>query len=153
MSDADAALADMDRAGVAVRVLSAPPFAFPVVDAPGAAGYADDFNAELGAVVARSGGRLVGLGMVALGDRDRVTRQLDAMAAADGIAGVAIPRWSTGIPWTPIRCGMSSPRRPGWTWRFWSIPCSWRARSGRVLPGQPDRQPGRVRDRRRQRSC
>ena len=33
MSDATAITADMDRAGVAVRVLSAPPFAFPLTAA------------------------------------------------------------------------------------------------------------------------
>ncbi|AQT80259.1 2-hydroxy-3-carboxy-6-oxo-7-methylocta-2,4-dienoate decarboxylase [Mycolicibacterium litorale] len=91
MSDADAALADMDRVGVGVRVLSAPPFAFPLGATAGAVGYADAFNAALADVVGRSGGRLVGLGMVTLGDAAQVTRQLESMAAVEGVAGVAIP--------------------------------------------------------------
>ncbi|MGY4709116.1 amidohydrolase family protein [Mycolicibacterium sp. CBM1] len=91
MSDHHVALTDMDRTGVGVRVLSAPPFAFPLVDAPGAAGYADDFNAALAQLVAGSGGRLAGLGMVALGDAGQMTRQLEMLADTEGIAGVAIP--------------------------------------------------------------
>ncbi|BBY67297.1 amidohydrolase family protein [Mycolicibacterium helvum] len=91
MSDSGATLADMDRAGVGVRVLSAPPFAFPLVPGPGATTYADDFNAALGDVVARAGGRLLGMGVVTLGDSAEVTRQLGALADIEGIAGVAIP--------------------------------------------------------------
>ncbi|GAY19433.1 amidohydrolase family protein [Mycobacterium sp. shizuoka-1] len=91
MSDPAAAVADMDRAGVGVRVLSAPPFAFPLVAGADASGYADAFNTALGRVVAGHGGRLAGLGMVALGDNAQATRHLETMAAIEGIAGVAIP--------------------------------------------------------------
>ncbi|BBZ76327.1 2-hydroxy-3-carboxy-6-oxo-7-methylocta-2,4-dienoa te decarboxylase [Mycolicibacterium anyangense] len=91
MSDPAAAVLDMDRAGIGVRVLSAPPFAFPLVPGPAAAHYAEAFNAALGEVVANSGGRLVGLGMVTLGDAGEATRQLETMAAIEGIGGVAIP--------------------------------------------------------------
>lgn len=91
MSDPDAALSDMDRVGVGVRVLSAPPFAFPLMGTVDAVGYADDFNTALGEVVGHTGGRLIGLGMVTLGDAVQVTRQLESMAAVDGIAGVAVP--------------------------------------------------------------
>ena len=91
MTDPVAAVSDMDRAGVGVRVLSAPPFAFPLIAGPGAVTYADEFNSALAEVVGRPGGRLVGLGMVALGDNAQATRQLETMAAVEGIAGVAIP--------------------------------------------------------------
>lgn len=115
MSDHTAALTDMDRTGVGVRVLSPPPFAFPVVDAPGAAGYADHFNAALGDVVARSGGRLAGLGMVALGDAGEVTRQLEAMVRAEGIAGVAIPPLVDGrsVDSAPLRHVLAEATRLG----------------------------------------
>lgn len=91
MSDPGAAVRDMDRAGVGVRVLSAPPFAFPLTPGDEAAGYADAFNTALGEVVAMSGGRLLGLGMVTLGDAARATRQLTTLAETEGIGGVAIP--------------------------------------------------------------
>lgn len=91
MSDSGAALADMDRVGVGVRVLSAPPFAFPLVGSAEAVRYADDFNTLLAEVVAGSGGRLVGMGMVTLGNAAEATRQLEAMAGVEGVAGVAVP--------------------------------------------------------------
>ena len=108
MSDIDAILADMREAGVGVRVLSAPPFAFPVgsgdgdsdgdsdadgdCDSDGDAGdYVRAFNAALAAAVAGSAGRLVGLGMVSLTDADQARQQLAELAATAGIAGVAIP--------------------------------------------------------------
>lgn len=52
MSDAVAITEDMDRAGVAVRVLSAPPFAFPLTGA--GAEYAVAFNTALADVVGKS---------------------------------------------------------------------------------------------------
>jgi aminocarboxymuconate-semialdehyde decarboxylase len=91
MSDSVATLADMDRAGVGVRVLSAPPFAFPLEPGPEAATYADDLNTALGDLVGRSSGRLLGMGVVTLVDGAETTRQLEALAGVDGIAGVAIP--------------------------------------------------------------
>jgi len=90
MSDVAAIEQDMRAAGVGVRVLSAPPFAFPVGDQD-AGEYVQAFNDALAGVVAGSGGRLVGLGMVTLDGRSGVTEQLAALAATPGIAGVAIP--------------------------------------------------------------
>ncbi|WP_020104302.1 amidohydrolase family protein [Mycobacterium sp. 360MFTsu5.1] len=89
MSDAAAITDDMDRAGIAVRVLSAPPFAFPLTGA--GAEYAGAFNTALADVVKRSEGRLLGLGIVALGEPADITVQLTALRDTAGIVGVAIP--------------------------------------------------------------
>ncbi|WP_030752848.1 amidohydrolase family protein [Streptomyces sp. NRRL S-31] len=89
MSDVTAIRADMAEAGVAVRVLSAPPFAFPV--AGPAPDYVDAFNDSLAAVVADSGGALAGLGLVPLDDAAAATARLVGLASVPGIAGVAIP--------------------------------------------------------------
>ncbi len=90
MSDLAAIRSDMDTARVGVRVLSAPPFAFPVGDAD-AHSYVDEFNEALAAAVAASAGTLVGLGLVELHDAAAVRDRLAALAAVPGIAGVAIP--------------------------------------------------------------
>ncbi|BBZ58199.1 amidohydrolase family protein [Mycolicibacterium phocaicum] len=89
MSDAVAITEDMDRAGVAVRVLSAPPFAFPLTGA--GAEYAVAFNTALADVVGKSEGRFLGLGIVALGEPQDITSQLTALRGTAGIVGVAIP--------------------------------------------------------------
>lgn len=91
MSDEAAILEDMARAGVAVRVLSAPPFAFPLTDEAAGAVYAQAFNTALADVVGRADGKLLGLGIVSLGPPELVTTQLTALRDTDGIAGVAIP--------------------------------------------------------------
>jgi aminocarboxymuconate-semialdehyde decarboxylase len=90
MSDVAAVRADMATARVGVRVLSAPPFAFPVGNAD-ADDYVTAFNAALADVVAESDGTLVGLGLVGLHDASAVRGRLTALAATPGIAGVAIP--------------------------------------------------------------
>ncbi|GAA4711671.1 amidohydrolase family protein [Pseudonocardia yuanmonensis] len=89
MSDVPAIRADMAAAGIGVRVLSAPPFAFPV--AGPAAAYVEAFNSALGAIVAGSGGALVGLGLVSLDAPGPATAQLEELAGRPGIAGVAVP--------------------------------------------------------------
>ncbi|MFJ8818880.1 amidohydrolase family protein [Amycolatopsis thermoflava] len=89
MSDVPAIVAGTAAAGLGVRVLSAPPFAFPV--AGPAAEYVDAFNTALAEVVASAGGALAGLGLVSLDDDAVVTEQLKRLAAQPGIAGVAIP--------------------------------------------------------------
>ena len=90
MSDVAAVRQDMRAAGVGVRVLSAPPFAFPV-GGGNSVDYVRSFNDALGGVVAGSDGTLVGLGMVSLEDAETCRTQLAALADAPGIAGVAIP--------------------------------------------------------------
>jgi len=90
MSDVAAIRQDMRAAGVGVRVLSAPPFAFPV-GGGNSVDYVRSFNDALADVVAGSEGTLVGLGMVSLEDADTCRAQLAALADTPGIAGVAIP--------------------------------------------------------------
>lgn len=91
MSDEAAIVRDMARTGVAVRVLSAPPFAFPLTGEAEGADYARAFNTSLADVVRRADGNLLGLGIVSLGTPELVTAQLTDLRATDGIAGVAIP--------------------------------------------------------------
>lgn len=91
MSDEAAIIEDMDRAGVAVRVLSAPPFAFPLSGEAGGADYARAFNTALADVVSRTDGKLLGLGVVSLGAPEEITAQLTVLRDTEGIVGVAIP--------------------------------------------------------------
>jgi len=90
MSDVSAIRDDMRVAGVGVRVLSAPPFAFSVGGGD-SVGYVEAFNQSLADVVGGSDGHLVGLGMVSLEDPEECLRQLAILAQTRGIAGVAIP--------------------------------------------------------------
>lgn len=96
MSDVPAILDDMRRADVGVRVLSAPPFAFPLESGAEADAYVSAFNTELATVVSGADGALLGLGMVTLADTASVTEQMTALAGTDGIAGVAIPPLADG---------------------------------------------------------
>ncbi|MFF0223479.1 amidohydrolase family protein [Streptomyces sp. NPDC004629] len=91
MSDVGDILTDMRTAGVGVRVLSAPPFAFPVGAAAGTDAYVAAFNEALSAVVSDADGRLVGLGMVSLDDPAEARAQMEQLAGTDGMAGIAIP--------------------------------------------------------------
>ncbi len=95
MSDVSAIREDMSAAGIGVRVLSAPPFAF-AVSGSDSVDYVGAFNDALAEVVGESDGTLVGLGMVSLEDADTCRAQLTALAATSGIAGVAIPPLVTG---------------------------------------------------------
>lgn len=90
MSDAARVLADTDAAGLGARVISAPPFAFPVADDPGVDAYVGAFNDELARVCRDSGGRLLGLGLVSLHDPDAARQQMRAMAR-DVVRGIAVP--------------------------------------------------------------
>ncbi|MDT0349574.1 amidohydrolase family protein [Pseudonocardia charpentierae] len=101
MSDVAAIRADMAASGLGVRVLSAPPFAFPV--AGGAPDYVDAFNEALGEVVGGAEGTVVGLGTVVLDDPGTARVQLERLAATPGISGVAIP---------PLVAGASLDRGP-----------------------------------------
>jgi aminocarboxymuconate-semialdehyde decarboxylase len=91
MSDVPAILDDMRRADIGVRVLSAPPFAFPLQSGSDADSYVEAFNAALAEVVAGTDGALIGQGMVTLHDAATSTAQLERLALTEGIAGVAIP--------------------------------------------------------------
>lgn len=91
MSDTTAIVADMRQAEVGVRVLSAPPFAFPMQACAESQRYTEDFNSALTDVVQQSDGRLLGLGMVSMADEAATTRQLEQLARTEGMVGVAIP--------------------------------------------------------------
>ena len=91
MSDSGRALADTEAAGLGSRVLSAPPFAFPIVDADGVDEYVGRFNDALAGVCRDSGGRLLGLGLVSLHDADAARGQMDQIAADESLRGVAVP--------------------------------------------------------------
>lgn len=96
MSDVSAIRADMARADVGVRVLSAPPFAFPLESGADADAYVSAFNSALTDVVAGADGALLGLGMVTLEDPTSATAQLEGLAKTEGMAGVAIPPLANG---------------------------------------------------------
>lgn len=91
MSDAARVLADTDAAGLRSRVLSAPPFAFPVADAPGVDDYVDAFNEHLTRVCRDSGGRLLGLGLVSLHDPGAAAGQMAAIRRSESLRGIAVP--------------------------------------------------------------
>jgi aminocarboxymuconate-semialdehyde decarboxylase len=89
MSDPARVLADTDAAGLGSRVISAPPFAFPVVDDPGVDGYVGEFNEALTKICRDSDGRLLGLGLVSLHDPDAARTQMAAFAPH--LRGIAVP--------------------------------------------------------------
>jgi aminocarboxymuconate-semialdehyde decarboxylase len=91
MSDPTRVLADIEAAGLGSRVLSVPPFAFPVADAPGVDDYIAGFNDALARVCRDSDGRLLGLGLVSLHDPDSARKQMDAISASSVLRGVAVP--------------------------------------------------------------
>ncbi|QRY44510.1 amidohydrolase family protein [Mycolicibacterium boenickei] len=91
MSDEAAIVEDMARAGIGIRVLSAPPFAFPLSGEAAGADYALAFNTALADVVARADGKLLGLGIVSLGAPELITTQLTALRDTEGVVGVAVP--------------------------------------------------------------
>jgi aminocarboxymuconate-semialdehyde decarboxylase len=96
MSDVSAIRADMQRTGVGVRVLSPPPFAFPLESGSDADSYVDAFNTALTEVVWGADGALLGLGMVTLADPTSSTTQMETLARTEGLAGVAIPPLAGG---------------------------------------------------------
>jgi len=94
MSDVSRVLADTDAAGLGARVLSAPPFAFPVAGTgPGAEvdAFVGTYNDDLAKVCRDSDGRLVGIGLVSLHDPEAATKQMAALAGTDGMCGIAMP--------------------------------------------------------------
>lgn len=91
MSDPKRVLADSAAAGLGSRVLSAPPFAFPVADAQGVDDYVATFNEALARVCRDSDGRLLGLGLVSLHDPDSARKQMDAISATVVLRGIAVP--------------------------------------------------------------
>lgn len=91
MSDVGTLVADTARAGLGVRAISAPPFAFPVHAPAEADDYVASYNERLAEAVSSAGGALVGLGLVRLDDVDAARREMTRLAAAERVAGVAVP--------------------------------------------------------------
>ncbi|GAB2997378.1 amidohydrolase family protein [Streptomyces pseudoechinosporeus] len=96
MTDIDTVAADTVKAGLGTRVVSAPPFAFPVHAPSDADAYVAAYNEQLSQAVAGTDGTLVGLGLVRLDDVTAARRELTRLARADGIAGVAVPPLAQG---------------------------------------------------------
>lgn len=91
MSDVNRVLADTDTAGLGSRVLSAPPFAFPVAPADGVDDFVGEFNDALEKVCRDNTDRLLGLGLVSLHDPAAARKQIEAMASSSVIRGIAVP--------------------------------------------------------------
>lgn len=91
MSDERAIREDMERVGIASRVLSAPPFAFAREDLPGATDYVDAFNDALSRLVRDSDGAFAGFGCVTIADPDTASRQIETLSRRDEILGIALP--------------------------------------------------------------
>ena len=91
MSDIERVLADTDTAGLGARVLSAPPFAFPVVDHPEVDSFVGAYNQELEKVCRDSGGRLLGLGLVSLHQPESARKQIGELASSEVLRGIAMP--------------------------------------------------------------
>lgn len=91
MSDIERVLADTDTAGLGSRVLSAPPFAFPVVDHPEVDSFVGAYNQELEKVCRDSNGRLLGLGLVSLHQPEAARKQIAELASSGLLRGIAVP--------------------------------------------------------------
>lgn len=96
MTDIETVVADTVKAGLGARVISAPPFAFPVHAPEQADDYITAYNEQLAQAVSSTDGTLVGLGLVRLDDVAAARRQLTRLAALDGVAGVAVPPLAHG---------------------------------------------------------
>ncbi|MFK4264061.1 amidohydrolase family protein [Streptomyces milbemycinicus] len=101
MTDIDTIVADTHKSGLGVRVVSAPPFAFPVHAPSEADDYVAAYNQQLADAVSHTDGTLVGLGLVRLDDVAAARRELTRLAGAEGVAGIAVP---------PVACGRSYDR-------------------------------------------
>jgi aminocarboxymuconate-semialdehyde decarboxylase len=84
-------LADMDAEDIAVRVVSAPPYAFAVTaDADAAAEYARRVNDGLIRMCENNPDRLVPIGVLPLQDRSATATEVKRLVA-EGIRGVSVP--------------------------------------------------------------
>lgn len=92
LSSPAALLADMDRAGIWMRAIAPPPYAF-AATAPGdrAASHASAVNQGIAAACATAPARLVGLGIVPLADPRLARAELDWLLELPGIVGITIP--------------------------------------------------------------
>lgn len=103
MTDVDRVVADTVSAGLGTRVISAPPFAFPVADDPGVDDFVGEFNEALAKACADSGGRLLGLGLVSLHDATAAAEQMAALP--ESIRGITVPPLlgATSFDVSPLR--------------------------------------------------
>ncbi len=104
---APARLPDMDAQGVAVQVLSPPPYAVAF------AGPADEYaslvrqhNDELLRIVAERPDRFAMLGMLPYGDDAAVFAELDHLAGRSGVAGVCLTAYRDDALCVPQRAAM-----------------------------------------------
>ncbi|MEU3186014.1 amidohydrolase family protein [Streptomyces sp. NPDC006923] len=91
ITDVERVVADTVKAGLGTRVISPPPFAFPVHAPSRADDYIASYNEQLARAVSASDGALVGLGLVRLDDVAAARREMTRLVAMDGVAGVAVP--------------------------------------------------------------
>lgn len=97
LSSPAALLADMDRAGIWMRAVAPPPYAF-AADAPAdrAAAYATAVNDGIRDACAVAPERLVGLGIVPLSDPLLARTELDRLAGIPAFAGITLPPLAGG---------------------------------------------------------
>lgn len=92
LSNPDVLVADMDRAGIWMRAVAPPPYAF-AADAPGdrAAPFASAVNDGIAAACATAPKRLVGLGILPLGDVGLARAELDRLLDVPAFVGITVP--------------------------------------------------------------
>ncbi|MGJ7441185.1 amidohydrolase family protein [Aquipuribacter sp. MA13-6] len=98
LAEVDVLLADMDAHGIDVRVVSPPPYAFPVgVEAAAAADWCARVSAALVAACATAPDRLVPFGCVPTQHEDEAVSAVRALPGL-GAAGVALPPLVGDVP-------------------------------------------------------
>lgn len=92
LSSPRALVADMDRAGIWMRAIAPPPYAF-AADAPAdrAAVYAAAVNDGIDCACATAPRRIVGLGTVPLGDAELAAAELDRLLDMPAFVGITVP--------------------------------------------------------------
>ena len=98
LSDVEILVADMDRAGIGVRVVTAPPYAFPTEsDETSAARYCEQVTDALLNACASHPDRLVPFGMVPLCSAEGAREAMRSLADR-GLRGVLVPALVGGRP-------------------------------------------------------
>lgn len=88
--DLEAQLADLERAGVDAKVLSAPPSLLAVPGQPLAGGLMQHVNDRFAALVADHPGRLLALATVDAFQGDAAAREVERVATALGMCGICV---------------------------------------------------------------
>jgi len=98
LTDPSVMLADMDRGGIDVRVVSPPPYAFPLdADEAAAAEYCEVLTRALVEVCSLDPARLLAFGTVPLVSEDGAVAAVERLAALGG-HGIAVPAIINGQP-------------------------------------------------------